>query len=201
MESTAKELVLQKVKSCPLVRSCELERLGASRTLVSRMVSEGLLERVGTGMYSFPGREISEHENLIEVSLRAPKAVFCLLTALSIHEVTTQMPHEIWLGLEYGDKKPRFAYPPSRAVKFSSSSFLYGVEKRTLSGMEVRVYSLAKTIADCFKFRNKIGLEVATEALKESWQKRLVTVDALTEAAEVNRVRNVMRPYVEAVIS
>lgn len=200
MAKSAKEMVLEKLNSRYFLRSCELEEAGANRALLGRMVSRGEIEKVGTGVYALPGREISEHENLIEVAVRAPKSVFCLLTALSIHEVTTQMPREIWVALEEGDRIPKFTYPPTKKLKFSSSSFQYGIETKSFEGREVRVYSVSKTVADCFKFRNRIGVDVAIEAMKDSLRKRLVTFSSLLEASRVNSVEKVITPYLEAMM-
>ena len=106
----------------------------------------------------------SDLDNLVEVSLKVPKSIFCLLTALSLHELTTEMPHEAWIGLEYGGKKPLFDFPPIRVIKYSGEAFTHGIETKIISGVPIRLTTAAKTVADCFKSRNKIGLDVAIEA-------------------------------------
>ena len=201
MSPTPRKQIMELSSSKGLIRSNELVRLGATPTTIARLVEQGQLERVARGIYMKADREPSDLDNLVEVSLRVPKSIFCLLTALSLHGVTTEMPHEAWIGLEYGGKKPRFDFPPVRIIKFSGEAFTYGVETKIISGVPLRVTSVAKTVADCFKHRNTIGLEVAIEALKDGWKKKLFTIDDLNKAAQINRVRNVMRPYVEMVLA
>jgi predicted transcriptional regulator of viral defense system len=184
-----------------LIRSNDMVKLGATRALITRLVKKGQLEKVARGIYMKADRVPSDLDNLVEVSLKVPKSIFCLLTALSLHEVTTEMPHEAWIGLEYGGKKPQFDFPPVRIIKFSGEAFSYGVETKIITGVSVRLTSVAKTVADCFKYRNKIGLDVAIEALKDGWRKKLFTIDELNKAAQINRVRNVMRPYIETVLA
>lgn len=200
MPSAIVTKILELSDSQGLIRSSELVKLGATRATIARLVAKGELQKVARGVYMKADRIPSDLDNLLEVAIKVPKSVFCLLTALSLHEVTTEMPHEAWIGLEYGGKKPQFDFPPVRVIKFSKPSFEFGIETREISGVSVRLYSVAKTVADCFKYRNKIGLEVAMEALKDGWRKKMFTIDELNASAEVNRVRNVMRPYIEAML-
>ena len=130
---------------------------------------------------------------------RAPGVVFCLLTALRIHDLTTQAPFEVWIAIGNKDHPPRLDYPPLRTVRFSAAALAAGVETRRVDGVQVRVTSVAKTVADCFKFRNKIGLDVALEALREARRAKKASADELWRYAKINRVTNVMRPYLEAV--
>jgi predicted transcriptional regulator of viral defense system len=130
----------------------------------------------------------------------APTAVVCLLSALQFHGVGTQAPPEVWIALERGRWHPRPDYPPLHVVHFSEPSFSAGVERHTVEGQEVQIYSIAKTVADCFKHRNKIGLDVALEALTDAWRQRRLSLAELNEFASINRVQGVMQPYVEAVI-
>ena len=180
-------------------RSRELVAAGITRSELSRSVAAGQLVRVARGLYSLPGYQGGEHSALVAVAKRAPGVVFCLLTALRIHDLTTQAPFEVWIAIGNKDRPPRLDYPPLRTVRFSDSALAAGVETRRVDGVKVRVTSAAKTVADCFKFRNKIGLDVALEALREARRARKASADDLWRYAKINRVTNVMRPYLEAV--
>jgi predicted transcriptional regulator of viral defense system len=162
------------------------------------MVAAGELVRVARGLYTLPDYHGGEHEALVTVAKRAPGAVFCLLTALRFHELTTQSPFEVWIAIDNKAHPPRLDYPPLRTVRFSGAALTAGVESHQADGTPLRVTSVAKTVADCFKFRNKIGLDVALEALRETRRSRKATVDELWQFAKLDRVANVMRPYLEA---
>jgi len=180
-------------------RSRDLVAVGITRSQLSRMVSARQVVRVARGLYALPNYQIGEHGALVTVAKRAPGVVFCLLTALRIHELTTQAPFEIWIAIGNKDHPPRLDYPPLRTVRFSAAALTAGVETRQVDGVQLRVTSVAKTVADCFKFRNKIGLDVALEALREAHRAKKASVDELWRYAKINRVTNVMRPYMEVV--
>ncbi len=180
-------------------RSCELVSVGATRSELSRMVAATQLVRVARGLYALPDFQLGEHGALVTVAQRASNVVFCLLTALRIHELTTQAPFEVWIAIGNKAHAPRMDYPTLRTMRFSDSSLAAGVETRKIDGVTVRVTSVAKTVADCFKFRNKIGLDVALEALREARRAKKASAEELWRYAKVNRVTNVMRPYLEAV--
>lgn len=180
-------------------RSRELVAAGISRSELSRRVAAGQLLRVARGLYAMPDYQGGEHSALVAVAKRAPGVVFCLLTALRIHDLTTQAPFEVWIAIGNKEHPPRLDYPPLRTVRFSEAALAAGVETQQVDGAEVRVTSVAKTVADCFKFRNKIGLDVALEALREARRTRKASADELWRYARINRVTNVMRPYLEAV--
>jgi predicted transcriptional regulator of viral defense system len=163
------------------------------------MVAAGRLVRLGRGLYAAPGYRPGEHASLVEVARRAPKAVFCLLTALRLHDLTTQAPFEVWIAIGNKDHPPRLDYPKLRVVRFSGTALTAGTQARRIEGTEIRVTNVGKTVADCFKFRNKIGLDVALEALREALRAKKATMDELWRYARVDRVANVMRPYLEAV--
>jgi len=179
-------------------RSRELVAAGMSRSQLSRMVATGKLARVARGLYALPDYQVGEYEALVTVAKRAPGAVFCLLTALRFHELTTQSPFEVWIAIDNKAHPPRLDYPPLHTVRFSGAALTAGVETHQVDGTPLRVTSVAKTVADCFKFRNKIGLDVALEALREARRNRKATVDELWQFARLDRVANVMRPYLEA---
>lgn len=180
-------------------RSRELVASGVPRMHLSRMVAAGKLQRVARGLYALPTYEGGEHSELVAVAKRAPAAVFCLLTALRLHGLTTQAPFEVWIAIGNSDHAPRMDHPPLRIVRFSAASLSEGIETKRVGGIQVRVTSAAKTVADCFKFRNKIGLDVALEALREARRERKASANDLWRFAKINRVANVMRPYMEAI--
>jgi len=150
---------------------------------------------------SLPDAEINEHQTLMEVCQRVPKGVVCLLSALQLHEVGTQLPHEVWLAMPEGAQTPSLEYPPLRVARMRGLAYSDGIETFIEHGSAIRVYSVAKTVADCFKFRNKIGLDVAMEALKDAWRKQKFTMADLNHFAKINRIERVLQPYLEAVIA
>ncbi len=161
------------------------------------MVAAGKLERVSRGLYCVPGRSLSEHRSVAEVALRVPQGVICLLSALRMHDIGTQSPSEVWLAIPKNHPAPRFDQPALRTIRMSGAALAEGVEERVIEGVKVRVFTVAKTIADAFKYRNKIGTDVALEALREGWEKRKFKMDDLWHCAAIDRVTNVMRPYLE----
>jgi predicted transcriptional regulator of viral defense system len=180
-----------------VLRSRDLVKHRIPRVTLTRMEARGKIERIGRGLYALPGTSGTLNQSLVEVAKRVPKAVACLLTALRFHELTTQAPFEVWIALPRGAWRPRMEYPRLRVLRFSGDSLTRGVETHVIQGVRVRVYNPAKTVADCFKYRNKFGLDVALEALRECWREKKATMDELNRYAEVCRVRNVMRPYLE----
>jgi predicted transcriptional regulator of viral defense system len=182
----------------PVLRSRDLAKHRISRTALARMQARGEIDRIGRGLYALPGTSGTTHQSLLEVAKRVPKAVACLLTALRFHELTTQAPFEVWIALPRGAWKPRMEYPKLRVLRFSGRALTSGVETHVIEGVPVRVYNAGKTVADCFKYRNKFGLDVALEALRECWRGKKATMEELNRYAEICRVRNVMRPYVES---
>jgi predicted transcriptional regulator of viral defense system len=182
----------------PAVSARELIAAGVPARVLSRTAASGALRRVGRGLYTGSQASPSAHQSVIEVTKQTPKAVVCLLSALEIHEVGVQAPHQVWIALPAGTNAPRGTATAVRVTRFSGAAFSEGIETVLIDGAPVRVYTLAKTITDCFKLRNKVGLDVALEALREAWQARKVTMDDLAFYADINRMNNVMRPYLEA---
>ncbi|HZW26612.1 MAG TPA: AbiEi antitoxin N-terminal domain-containing protein [Gallionella sp.] len=197
MDDVADKLI-NLVQAQGLIRPCDLAPLGISRVFLTRAVRRGQLERVGRGLYGLPGRAVSAHGSLAEVARRVPKGVVCLLSALRFHGLTTQAPFEVWLAIENKAIAPKLDYPPLRIVRFSGAAFAEGVEVHVVDGVKVRVTGVAKTVADCFKYRNKIGLDVALEALREAWREKRMSGDDIWHYAKVCRMTNVMRPYLES---
>lgn len=163
-------------------------------------VARKLVARSGRGIYRLPEAETTEHLALIECAKRVPQGVVCLLSALQFHGLTTQLPPDLWLAIGEKAWRPRLDYPPLRVAYFSGKALTEGIETHTIQNVPVRIYNAAKTIADCFKYRNKVGLDVCIEALREGWRQRKVTADDLWRFSKVCRVSNVMRPYLESVV-
>lgn len=182
-----------------LLRARDLANAAIPRTTLSRLVESGRLTRLSRGLYALPDQPLSENHQLAEIAARCPQGVYCLLSALRFHRLTTQNPHELWLALPNKAHAPRVDYPPLRIVRFSGPALTEGIEVHALDGIAVRVYSVAKTVADCFKYRNKIGLDVALEALRECRRERRASSDELWHHAKICRVANVMRPYLESI--
>ncbi len=197
--ATSKRQIQTLLGQAGTVRSRDLVSAGMTRSQLSRMVATGEVQRIARGLYAKPGYQSGEHGALVEVAKRAPNALFCLLTALRFHELTTQAPFEVWIAIGNKEHPPRMEYPPLRTVRFSAEALSAGVETLSVDGTLIRVTSVAKTVADCFKFRNKIGLDVALEALREARRTKKASADDLWRHAKIDRVANVMRPYLEAV--
>lgn len=181
-----------------LLRASDLGTIDAPRVVLTRLTAAGLLDKVGRGIYRLPSHPGSEHESLATVATKVPQAVFCLLTALQFHELTTQLPRQVWIAMPRGSHVPRIDYPPIKMVQMTGDVYSEGIETVERDGVALRVYGVAKTVADCFKHRNKIGLDVALEALKDVRAKRCASADDLWRYAKLCRVSNVMRPYLEA---
>ena len=184
-----------------ILRPRDLADIGVSREILGRLERAGRLERRGRGLYVDAHAEFSEHEMLALASARVPHAVVCLLSALRFHGLTTQNPSEIWLAVDRKARAPAVPDLPLRVVRFSGAARTAGIERHVVDGVAVQVYGMAKTVADCFKYRQKIGIDVAVEALQDCWASRRCSVDALWRYAAVCRVTNVMRPYMESMIT
>ncbi len=200
-QATKEDQALALARQRGLLRACDVAAAGVPTAVLTRLVRAGRLQRIGRGLYTLPSASLDAHRSLAEVSLRAPRGVICLLSALRVHEIGTQAPFEVWLALPQGVHAPRLAAPPLRVVRMSGAAMSEGIETRSIDGATVPVFSAEKTVADCFKFRNKVGLDIALEALRDAWRQRKLGMDALWRYAEVNRVTQVMRPYIEALIA
>ena len=183
-----------------MLRMADALRQGIHRNTLDRMVREGVLERSSRGLYRLIGSPPLSHPDLAIVAAKVPNGVICLISALAFHELTTQIPHEDYLAIGRNAEPPRLDYPPLRTFRFSGKAFSEGIETHRIGSVCVRVYSREKTLADCFKYRNKIGLDTCIEALRAYLDRRRFNVDALLEFAAICRVEIVMRPYVEAII-
>ena len=183
-----------------LLRANDLQDIQAPRIVLTRLTASGLLERVGRGLYRLSSQPGSELEGVAAVATKVPQAVFCLLTALQFHELTTQLPRHVWISMPRGSHVPRIGFPPIKMVQMTGAAYSDGIETFERDGVKLRVYCAAKTVADCFKHRNKIGLDVALEALRDCLRRKKAAPSAILEAARVSRVENVLRPYLEALL-
>jgi predicted transcriptional regulator of viral defense system len=191
--------VLELARHKGMLRGSDLTEIAVPRVVLTRMISKGLLERVAHGIYREAGTQGSAHESLATIAIKAPQAVFCLLTALQFHELTTQLPRQVWIAMPRGSHTPKIDYPPIKMVQFANEAYATGIEVVERDQVPLKVYCAAKTIADCFKHRNKIGLDVAIEALRDARMQKKVSADDLWHYAKICRVANVMRPYLEVV--
>jgi len=189
---------LRIVRELGFVRPADLESRGIPRGQIYRLLRAGLVERRARGIYVATKHPLTAEHTLAQVAKRIPSAVFCLLTALRFHELTTQAPAEVWIALPQKARKPRLDYPRLRVARFSGPALTEGIETHRVESVDLRVYSAAKTVADCFKYRNKIGLDVVVEALRDFSHRRGDTTE-LASYARICRVTRVMQPYLDAI--
>ena len=197
---TRTEQILQLARQQGIIRAEDVEAAGITRNYLYQLHRQGLLVRESRGIYALPDAATTEHSLLAQVAKRVPRSVVCLLSALSFHQLTTQLPHEVWIAVPRASWRPKIDYPPLKLTYLSGESYRHGIQQHLLNGVMVQCYSPAKTVADCFKFRNKVGVDVAIEALRECWRERRASIDELMAAAEINRVAGIMRPYLEAIV-
>jgi predicted transcriptional regulator of viral defense system len=190
---------VEAVKRLGVARPRDLRALGIPIEYARRLAARGALVRVSRGLYSVPDVDISSQRSLAEVAKAVPRATICLLSALRFHGLTTESPSEVWIAMDNHAWHPRNPPFPVRVVYFSGAALTEGIEQHPIDGVSVRIYSAAKTVADCFKYRNKLGPEVAVEALKDYIKRDPRGADALWHYAKICRVANVMRPYLEVV--
>lgn len=183
-----------------MIRVRDAVKEGIHPENLRRLCKKGLLVKMARGIYIPADSEISQNVGLAQISKRVPNGVICLLSALQFHDIGSQSPFEVWVAIDQKAAAPRIDYPPIRIVRFSGKALSEGIEIHQIEGVEVEIYNKAKTIADCFKFRNKIGLDIALEALKDSRQRKLCTNDEIWKYAKLCRVSNVMKPYLEATL-
>jgi predicted transcriptional regulator of viral defense system len=208
MPATKSNLLLTMARKGP-VRARDLDEAAIPRAYLRRLSDRGLLEQVDRGLYRLADAVVTEHHSLVEASKRVPHGIVCLLSALQFHELTTEVPHAVWLMIDAHARLPTVRYPTLEIVRASGAARTEGVETRRLEGVEVHITMPAKTVADCFRFRRHVGLEVALDALREYLKKRQrsrssrgnqakYTIEALMAAARADRITTVLRPYLEA---
>ena len=184
-----------------VLRSGDVAAQGIHTGTLTRLTRTGSLERVGPGRYRLPqSARATEHHDLVVAMSSLPRSVVCLTSALQFHGIGTQLPSEVWLAVPRGTRVPRLSAPPVRVVRVASEMFDLGIEEHRVESETLRVYSVARTIADCFRFRNKVGLDVALEALAESWRAKRLNLDELHRLATRLRVQRVMQPYLETIV-
>lgn len=199
LSPTEKE-VMDFVSDRGVVRVRDVIDTGFHPEHLRRLVTKGRLQRLGRGVYAPAAFEATENHGLAQVAIRIPNSVVCLLSALLFHDLTTQLPRRVWIAIPPEARAPGLDWPPVEVQRFSGTSFSEGWTEHRLEAVPVRVYDPAKTVADCFKFRNKVGLDVALEALRDCLQQKRAAVDELIHYARICRVENVMRPYLEAMV-
>ena len=201
MSPTQSDHILEFAQHQRLLSAADVRAHGWSPQMLIKLEQSGKLQRVARGLYSLPDSQVTEHQSLIEVCRRVPKAVICLLSALQFHEIGTQLPFEVWIALPEATQTPALDNPALRIARLRGAAYTEGIETVVEHGSTLRIYGVAKTITDCFKFRHKVGLDVALEALKDAWQRRKLNIDEVTHFAKINRVAKVMQPYLEAVVA
>jgi predicted transcriptional regulator of viral defense system len=194
------ERLLNYIREKGVLRTKELDQIAIPRIYLTRLVRKGLLERISRGLYRLPDSEITEYFTLLQVAKKIPQGVVCLISALRFHDLTTQIPHHIWMAVERGKWEPSDRDLPIRICELSGQSLSEGIENQLINGVPIRIYNVAKTVADCFKYRNKIGLDVAMEALQDALRQRKCTANEIWHYARICRVANVMRPYLEITV-
>ncbi len=195
---TATDRLLKLARRQPILRVKDLLAAGIHPEHLRRLHQHGVMERASRGVYRLADAEHTEHLSLAEVAKRVPHGVVCLLSALLFHGMGTQLPPDVWLAVERRAARPASMNPKLRVVRLSDQAFSEGIEERRIEGVTVRVYCPAKTVVDCFKFRHKVGLDVALEALRDGWRSRKLKMGELVRFAKICRVANVMRPYLES---
>lgn len=200
LQEAARAIVLRLMKESAILRSRDARTRGVHTGTLTRMVRTGEIERLGPGRYRRPSSNLSENHSLALASAAVPSGVVCLLSALRFHNIGTQLPREVWLAVPRGARVPRLSYPPLRLTRVSATLFDFGIEEHRIEGQQVRVSSVARTVVDCFRFRNKVGMDVVLEALVEARRSQRLNLNELHGIAKALRVDRVMRPYLEILV-
>ncbi|MEW6073710.1 MAG: type IV toxin-antitoxin system AbiEi family antitoxin domain-containing protein [Planctomycetota bacterium] len=199
MPTRSKERILRLIEEHGLARPRDLEAHGITRAQLARLVAEGLVLRRARGVYVAARHALSAEHTLAHVAKRVPDGIFCLLTALRFHGLTTQSPAEVWIALPEKAHRPRLDYPRLRVARFSGAALTEGVEEHRVESVPLRIYTPAKTVADCFKYRNKVGIDIAVEALRDFSRRYRGRATELARFARICRVSRVMQPYLDAI--
>ena len=197
---TNRDTVLTMLRKQGIIQPRDLIRAGLRHATLRDLAHQGIVERVGRGLYRLAGAQTTENVSLAEPAKVSPHGVICLLTALRFHGITTQLPQRVWMAIGYKARKPKPRTVQVEVVRFSGKALTEGVETHRIDGVPVRITNPARTVADCFKYRNKIGLDVAIEALRDSLRDRKAKVSDISEFAKFNRVWRIVRPYLEAIV-
>jgi predicted transcriptional regulator of viral defense system len=190
--------VLKLARKLGVLRPRDLKSIGVPRVYLAQLVQRGELLKTGRGLYVLADAPLTENHSLAEAAKLSPKGVICLLSALRFHGLTTENPAEVWLAVPRGARPPKSGAPALRVTRLSGKMMSEGIERHVIQGVSVPVYGVAKTVADCFRFRNRIGVNIAVEALRDAWQSKKAKSEELWHYAKVCRVLNVMRPYFDS---
>lgn len=183
-----------------LLRTSHALKLGIHPRALYAMRNAGIVEAMSRGLYRLTRLSPHPQPDLVTVAVKIPRGVVCLISALAFHKLTNQIPHEVYVALKQGSEKPRLPYPPTRFFWFSGPAFSEGVDTHSIESIPIKVYNMEKTVADCFKFRHRLGLDVALEALKQYRKRRRPQTHLLLKYARINRVERIMKPYLEALL-
>lgn len=196
-----KDLVINLLEQHGTLRLSDLKGHGVNPATLARLVEQGLLRRPSRGLYELADTDLDISHSLAEVAKRTPKCVICLISALQFHEITLQVPHSVWIAIGSRHRRPVVSYPPTSVVHFSENALTLGVETHIIDSVPVRIFNPAKSIVDCFRFRNKVGLDVALEALRIGWRSQKARPDAIAEYSQALRIWTVVKPYLESVVA
>lgn len=194
---TKKQQLIEIARKKGAIRSKDLAKYNIAREYLCRLYKEGIFEKPERGLYILADKDFGELQSIVQACKKVPGGVICLLSALRFHEIGTQSPFEIWMAIDNKARLPRLKSISLHIVRFSGKAFKQGIETHNIKGVRVKVYKPAKTVVDCFKYRNKIGLDVAIEALRECWRAKKCSTDEIWYYAKQCRVSNVIRPYME----
>lgn len=200
-ETSQRDLAVKLIERHGIMRLSDLKRRGINPATLARLVDAGVLQRPSRGLYERAGADVDVAHSLAEVATRVPKGVICLVSALQFHEITLQLPRSIWIAIGSKDRKPTIDYPPIRIARFGEKALTLGVDTHIIDSVPVRIFDPAKTIVDCFRFRNTVGLDVAMEALRMGWRSRRAKPDDIVRYAQALRIWSVVRPYLESVVA
>ena len=194
------QLLMDLIKRKGVIKSSDLLEFEIPRAYLSRLVKSGVLEKASRGIYVLLNGDATEHQSTLEACTKVPHGIICLLTALQFHGLTTEIPHQIWLGISPKSRLPKVDYPPIRFVRFSGPGLTQGITEHLIHGVKFKTTTPARTVVDCFKYRNKIGLSVALEALRDCLRKHKATINEIYQISKIRQMENVMRPYMEAIV-
>ncbi|TPL02150.1 type IV toxin-antitoxin system AbiEi family antitoxin domain-containing protein [Mesorhizobium sp. B2-4-16] len=201
VETSQRDLAVQLIERQGIMRLSDLKRRGINPATLARLVDEGVLQRPLRGLYEIAGAEVDIAHSLAEIATRVPKGVICLVSALQFHEITLQLPRTVWIAIGSKDRKPTIDHPPIRVARFGEKALRLGVNTHIIDSVPVRIFDPAKSIVDCFRFRNTVGLDVAMEALRMGWRSRKAKPDDIARYAQALRIWSVVRPYLESTVA
>jgi predicted transcriptional regulator of viral defense system len=200
MKKSFNNRIIEVARAQAVFRPRDLERLGIPREYLLRLMRQGVVRRTGRGLYELSDLSPTEHHSLAAIAKEVPRGVICLLSALRFHGLTTQHPAEVWIGIHVRARRPKKSTVSLRVVRYSEQTLNIGAKVHRIEGISVRVFSPAKTVADCLKYRKKVGLDVAIEALRDALHQKKAPIAELIRYAELDRVSRIMRPYLEALV-